>query len=175
MEFDLDLSCEILENTPVALQSLLGDLSESWVYNNEGGDTWSAYDVMGHLIHGENTDWIPRAKIILAQGPNVTFEAFDRFAQFEESKGKTIQNLLDEFAMLRALRLSELKSMKINKRQLRLKGIHPALGEVTLAQLLAAWVAHDLTHVAQVARVMARQYQQAVGPWADYMRVLKQV
>lgn len=174
MNFTINKSIEILERTPQVLTTLLLDLSLAWTSANEGGETWSAFDIVGHLIHGEKTDWIPRAKIILSNNKNKAFESYDRFAQFEESKGKSLKYLLDEFNMLRKENIDFLKSLNIKDEQLDEKGIHPAFGEVTLRQLLATWVAHDLNHIAQIARVMAKQYKEEVGPWVAYLKVLKE-
>ena len=172
MEFQLPLALEILERTPSTFRALLGGLSEDWTSANEGPETFSPFDNLGHLIHGERTDWIPRARIILAQGADRTFEPYDRFAQYRESAGKTTAQLLDEFATLRAENVATLRSLKLGERELALEGQHPSLGRVTLAQLLATWTAHDLGHVAQTARVLAKQYREAVGPWRAYLPVL---
>ncbi len=172
MEFQLDHALEILERTPAAVRGLLGGLSDAWTSPNEGPDTFSAFDNVGHLIHGERTDWIPRARIILAQGPNRKFEPYDRFAQKRESQGKTLPDLLDEFARLRGANLATLRSWRLTDAELDLRGEHPELGDVTLRQLLATWAAHDLGHVAQIARVLAKQYRAAVGPWRAYLPVL---
>ena len=172
MHFQLTHALEILERTPATFRALLGGLSEAWTAPNEGPDTFSAFDNLGHLIHGERTDWIPRARIILAQGQNRRFEPFDRFAQYRESEGKSVAELLDELARLRAENLTTLRGWKLSERELALEGEHPELGPVTLRQLLAAWVAHDLGHVAQTARVLAKQYREAVGPWRAYLPVL---
>jgi DinB family protein len=172
MNFTLDAGVAVLQRTPATLRALLADLPSDWTDPNEGPDTWSAYDIIGHLIHGERTDWIPRARIILEQGTNRRFEPFDRFAQFRESRGRTLSDLLDEFARLRAENLNTLGGWRLTEEQLALDGEHPELGAVTMRQLLATWVAHDLGHVAQVARVMAKQYRDAVGPWRAYLPVL---
>ena len=172
MDFQLTRALEILERTPGTFRSLLGGLSEAWTSPNEGPDTFSAFDNLGHLIHGERTDWVPRARLILAQGANRRFDPFDRFAHFEESRGKSVTDLLDEFASLRAENLATVRSWKLGDRDLALEGEHPALGTVTLRQLLATWVAHDLGHLAQTSRVLARQYRDAVGPWRAYLPVL---
>ncbi|MEO7520625.1 MAG: DinB family protein [Gemmatimonas sp.] len=172
MEFDSATGLEILERTPRTLRAMLGGLSPIWTSTNEGPDTWSPYDILGHLIHGERTDYITRAQIILAQAPDRTFEPYDRFAQFRESKGKPLAKLLDEFASLRAANLVTLRSWKLTDSQLSLEGVHPALGRVTLRQLLATWAAHDLSHIAQAARVMAKQYRDAVGPWREYLPIM---
>jgi len=172
MDFTLTNAIEILERTPAAFRALMSGLSDDWTTPNEGGDTFSAIDNLGHLIHGERTDWIPRARIILAQGQSVRFATFDRYAHRAESAGKPVSQLLDEFAALRTRNLDELKQWRLTDRELVLEGEHPALGRVTLKQLLATWVAHDLGHVAQTSRVMAKQYRDAVGPWRQYLPVL---
>lgn len=172
MEFTLERGIEVLERTPATFHALLGGLSDAWITPNEGPDTFSAFDNLGHLIHGERTDWIPRARIILTQGANLRFEPYDRFAQYTESVGKTLAQLLEEFEALRADNLTTLREWRLSEQQLALEGEHPSLGRVTLRQLLAAWVAHDLGHVAQTARVLAKQYRTAVGPWREYLPVL---
>lgn len=172
MEFDLTRALEVLERTPAVFRALLGGVSEAWTAPNEGPETFSAFDNVGHLIHGERTDWIPRARIVLAQGEDRTFAPYDRFAQYRESEGKSMAELLDEFARLRAENLATLRGWNLTERELALQGEHPALGTVTLRQLLATWVAHDLGHLAQTARVMAKQYRDAVGPWRAYLPVL---
>ena len=173
MEFRLDDAVEILSRTPNTLNTLLRDLPEPWILANEGTGTWSAFDVLGHLIHGEETDWVPRVKIILEHGDSRTFEPFDRFAQFEKSKGKTAIELLDEFETLRKRNLAALEQMKIMPDQLARRGSHPELGSVTLGELLATWVVHDLSHIAQATRVMCKQYSEAVGPWKQYLPILR--
>ncbi|MEP7381362.1 MAG: DinB family protein [Gemmatimonadota bacterium] len=172
MQFELSEGIQLLERTPATLRAMLDGLSEAWTAPNEGPDTFSAYDNIGHLIHGERTDWIPRARLILAQGANRRFERYDRFAQKRESQGKTLPQLLTEFASLRAENVASLRRMQLTERELGLQGEHPELGAVTLRQLLATWVAHDLGHIAQVARVMAKQYREAVGPWSVYLPIL---
>lgn len=172
MNFNLTNSIEILERTPQVLYSLLNGINNEWINNNEGEETWSPFDVMGHLIHGEKTDWIARLEIIFSDSSAKSFTPFDRFAQFEESKGKTIQQLLEEFDQLRKQNLIHLKSKNISEQDLRRTGIHPAFGTVTLEHLLATWVAHDLGHIAQICRVMAKQYKTAVGPWREYLPIL---
>ncbi len=162
----------VLERTPATLRALLDGLPDEWTMTNEGPDTFSPYDNVGHLIHGERTDWIPRARIILAQGPNLRFEPYDRFAQIKESQGKTLAELLAEFARLRTENLATLREWNLSDAEFALEGVHPELGTVTLRQLLATWVVHDLGHVAQTARVMAKQYREAVGPWRAYLPVL---
>lgn len=173
MDFDLEKSVEILQRTPAILRSLLQGLPDDWVFNNEGPDTFSPFDVVGHLIHGEKTDWRERAAMILQYGESKTFVPYDRFAQFEESKGKTLQQLLDEFDRLRMDNIAWLKSLQLSNQELNKKGVHPSLGIVTLRQLLSAWTVHDLTHIAQVSRVMAKQYKDEIGPWAEFFRILK--
>ena len=173
MDFDLKNGIAILERTPATLRALLDGLSPAWTDASEGPDTWSPYVVIGHLIHGERTDWIPRAQIIRAQGANRTFTPYDRFAQFRESQGRTLIELLDEFTRLRAQNVGTLKSWRLTDAQLALQGQHPELGAVTMRQLLACWVAHDLGHIVQVARVMAKQYREAIGPWTAYLSVMK--
>jgi uncharacterized damage-inducible protein DinB len=172
MEFRLINAIDILSRTPSTLNALLRDVSDDWVLQNEGLETWSPFDVVGHLIHGEETDWIPRARMILADGESQPFEPFDRFAMFEKSKGKSIGQLLDKFQQLREANLRALKEMNLTDSMLEQRGRHPELGLVTLKQLLATWVAHDLGHIAQVVRVMAKQYKQEVGPWQQYLSIL---
>lgn len=173
MKFTLEKSLEILERTPDILNTMLYDISADWTSKNEGDGTWSVYDVVGHLIHGEKTDWIQRADLILSEKPDKTFEPFDRFAQFEESKGKTLTQLLDEFRRLRKKNIEHLQSKHLTDKNLETKGIHPVFGEVTLSQLLSTWVVHDLNHIAQISRVMAKQYKEEVGPWIKYLRILQ--
>ncbi len=172
MNYSLERSYEILERTPVILKELLHDLHNDWIMNNEGPDTFSPYDVVGHLIHGEKTDWPVRTKIILEHGAGRPFDPYDRFAQIEESKGKTIEQLLEEFKILRKTNLSWLKSLQLSEADLDKTGMHPALGPVTLRNLLSCWVVHDLTHLAQITRVMAKQYKEAIGPWSEFFRIL---
>lgn len=172
MEFSLEEGLAVLERTPETLRALLASLPAAWTDATEGPETWSPYDIVGHLIHGERTDWIPRARLILAQGAHRRFTPYDRFAQFRESQGKALTDLLDEFARVRAANIVTLTEWRLSDAQLALEGEHPELGVVTLRQLLAAWVAHDLGHLAQTARVMARQYREAVGPWRAYLPIL---
>ena len=162
----------ILSRTPATLDAMLRGLPEGWISADEGGGTWSPFDVIGHLVHGERTDWIPRAKIILAHGEARVFDTFDRFAQFKASEGETLGSLLDEFALLRADNLRELAALRLTDGDLDRRGMHPGLGAVTLRQLLSTWTAHDLDHVSQVARVLARQYSDEVGPWRAYLRII---
>ncbi len=173
LTFKLSEAITILENTPVVLSALLNRLSDDWIRATEGPDTWSPFDVLGHLVHGEQTDWIPRILIILNDSDNKTFEPYDRFAQFRMSKGKSMSDLLDEFKSLRAKNLELLKGYGITESDLQRTGIHPSLGTVTLQNLLSAWVVHDLGHLTQIERVMAKQYMEEVGPWTKYMTVLK--
>ncbi|HYG59064.1 MAG TPA: DinB family protein [Symbiobacteriaceae bacterium] len=170
--FDLNDAVAILERTPASLSALLADLPERWVNATEGEGTWSPYDVIGHLIHGERADWIRRARHIL-DGRQEPFEPFDRTAQFTDSKGKTLTELLDTFAALRRDNIAALVGMHLTDADLSRTGQHPALGEVTLGQLLATWVVHDLDHVGQVARTMAKVYANAVGPWSAYLSILR--
>jgi hypothetical protein len=172
-EFNLAEAIAVLTRTPATLDALLRGLPTSWVRSNEGNDTWSAFDIMGHLIFGERTDWMPRVLIILKDGEARPFDPFDRFAQFKESQGKSLEQLLDEFARLRRENLASLQALNLQPADLSQRGRHPALGVVTLSELLAAWVVHDLTHVHQVSRVLAHQYREAVGPWSAYLGVLR--
>jgi hypothetical protein len=173
MRFNLEHATELLSRTPDVLRTMLADLPAEWVSGNEGEQTWSPFDVVGHLIHGERTDWIPRARMILRSEEPETFETFDRFAQFEESRGKSLEELLGTFSELRSENLRALRELNVTASDLRRRGKHPELGEVTLEELLATWVVHDLDHVAQITRTMAKQYREAVGPWTAYLSVLK--
>lgn len=172
MKFSLAKSFEILERTPLILKILLADLSEEWVMNNEGPGTFSPYDVLGHLIHGEKTDWVVRTQHILNVGSTVPFDPYDRFAQYELSKGKSTEQLLEEFQKLRNNNLQLIKSFNLSEADFDKKGMHPVLGEVTLRNLLSTWVVHDLTHIAQITRVMAKQYKEETGPWTEFFRIL---
>jgi DinB family protein len=174
MTMDLKQTTAILRRTPATIDALLRDLPETCLLNNEGPETWSPYDVVGHLIHGEETDWIPRVKIILEHGDTREFEPFNRVAMFKKSQGKSIAELLDTFADLRASNLRELESMNLTPELLAKHGHHPELGVVTLEQLLATWAVHDLGHIRQVVRVMAKQYSDAVGPWRAYLSILSE-
>ena len=173
MKYSLQQALEILERTPAVLNSLLNGLSDDWIMNNEGPETFSPYDVIGHLIHGEKTDWTARIKRILEYGNTKPFDTFDRFAMYEESKGKTMQQLLVEFERLRKINTVWLRSLQLTETDLDRKGMHQILGEVTLSNLLATWVVHDLTHIAQITRVMAKQYKEEIGPWTEFFRVLE--
>jgi hypothetical protein len=172
MDFSLDQAIPVLRRTPSVLRAWLWDLPDSWTSGNEGPDTWSPYDIVGHLIHGEKTDWIPRTKLLLEHGETRPFTPFDRFAQFRESRGKTLHQLLDSFGELRAVNVERLESLALKRSDLMQRGLHPELGPVTLGQLLATWVAHDLNHLGQIARVMVKQYREAVGPWIAYLPLL---
>lgn len=170
-QFDLNDAVAVLERTPAVLSAMLAGLPERWVRATEGEGTWSPYDVVGHLIHGERTDWIPRARHILA-GDRRSFEPFDRTAQFRESQGKGLGELLATFAQLRRENIAALKAMNLTSADLEQRGLHPALGVVTLGQLLATWTVHDLDHLGQIARTMAKGYSDAVGPWSAYLSIL---
>ena len=165
LDFDVENGAAVLERTPRVLRALLSGLSAAWIDGNEGAETWSPYVNVGHLVHGEKTDWIQRAEIILAQGENRRFTPFDRFAQFRDSAGKSLDDLLDEFERLRTANVATLRGWRLTDAQLALQGEHPAFGPVSLRQLLSTWVAHDLGHIAQISRVMAKQYRDAIGPW----------
>jgi hypothetical protein len=172
MRFDLGEAVAILERTPDTLRAMLEKLPSVWTDADEGADSWSPFVVVGHLIHGERTDWIPRARVVLEQGPDRRFTPYDRFAQLQESRGKSLGDLLEEFSMLRSGNLETLKGWRLTEGQLVLEGLHPDFGPVTLRQLLATWVAHDLGHIAQIARVMAKQYREEVGPWRAYLPIM---
>jgi hypothetical protein len=172
MDFDLTAGVSVLERTPHTFRAMLDGLPPAWTDATEGPDTWSPYVIIGHLAHAERADWIPRARIILAQGADRRFTPFDRFAQFRESEGKSLTDLLAEFTRLRAESLATLTGWRLTDAHLELAGEHPAFGAVTLRQLLATWVAHDLGHIGQTARVMAKQYRDAVGPWRAYLPVM---
>lgn len=172
--FSITKSIEVLERTPVVLQHLLSNLSPSWTTQNEGHETWNAYDVIGHLIHGEKTDWLVRAELILSNHSEKIFKPFDRFAQFENSKGKTIQELLLEFKQVRNENITKLRALNLSESDLVKKGVHPTFGEVTLQQLIATWVVHDLDHLSQISRVMAKHYEEEVGPWIEFLKILRQ-
>lgn len=173
MEHNLQQTISLLSRTPATLNALLRDLPEVWTSSNEGENTWSPYNVVGHLIHGEHTDWMPRARMILQYGESRAFEPFDRRAQERESQGKSLGDLLDEFARVRSQNLAELGALNLQPADLERRGRHPALGVVTLSQLLATWAAHDLTHLHQISRTMAHQYREAVGPWSKFLGVLQ--
>ncbi len=169
----LEDSLSVLTRTPATLNALLRDLPDGWTAVTEGPGTWSPYVIVGHLIHGERADWMPRLEMILVHGQSRPFDLFDREAQFVESNGKSLSSLLDEFSGLRHDNLARLRAVDLQPEQLELKGTHPALGVVTVRQLLATWTAHDLGHILQVSRVMAKRYKQEVGPWAEYLSVMR--
>jgi DinB family protein len=173
MKHDLQHTISLISRMPAVLNALLRDLPEAWTLGTEGEGTWSPFDIVGHLIHGERTDWMPRVKMILEFGDSRPFERFNRQAQENESKGKSMGQLLDEFARLRSANLEDLQALKLQPGELERRGRHPALGGVTLSQLLATWAGHDLTHLHQISRVMAHQYREAVGPWTAYLGVLQ--
>lgn len=173
MEQDLETTIALLSRTPAALNALLRDLPESWTAPNEGGNTWSAFDIVGHLLHGERTDWMPRARRIIECGESRAFDPFDRLAQMRESKGKSLAKLLDEFASARSKNLHELRDLNLKPDDFARSGLHPTLGSTTLSELLATWAVHDLTHLHQLSRVLAYQYGQAVGPWKQFLGVLR--
>jgi hypothetical protein len=173
MGHDLQQTIALLERTPAVLDALLRDLPEAWTLRNEGENTWSPFDVIGHLIHGERTDWMVRARIILESGESRPFDRFDRWAQMRGSEGKSVGQLLDEFAGLRSRNLDDLRALNLSPEDLEKRGHHPALGVVTLSQLLATWAAHDLTHLHQISRVMACQYRENVGPWTKFLGVMQ--
>jgi hypothetical protein len=173
MAQDLEQTTALLARTPAALDAILRDLPEAWTLRNEGENSWSAFDIVGHLIHGERTDWMPRVKMVLEFGESQTFRPFDRWGQVRESQGKSLAQLLDEFARLRAENLDELRGLNLRRGDFERRGRHPALGVVSLSELLATWAIHDLTHLHQISRVMAHQYRDAVGPWSAYLGVLQ--
>jgi len=173
MEHHLEDTVSLLSRTPAALDVLLRDLPETWTFRNEGENTWNVFDVVGHLVHGERTDWMSRARMILQFGESRTFEPFDRLGQVRESQGKSLGQLLDEFARLRSENLSELRALNLRQVDLERSGRHPSFGVVTLSELLATWATHDLTHLHQISRIMSHQYREAVGPWSVYLGVLQ--
>ncbi|HRG69506.1 MAG: DinB family protein [Saprospiraceae bacterium] len=173
MAFNLNELIEVLKRTPNVLESLLVGLSDSWINTNEGEETWSPYDVMGHYVHAERTNWIQRIEVILHGSGTGTFQSFDRFAQFENSKGKTILELCHEFRELREVNLRLLENMNLQESDFIKTGIHPQFGQVTLSQLLSTWMAHDLDHIYQIVRVMAKQYKADAGPWVEFLRILR--
>lgn len=173
MKYDLKKSIEILSRTPSVLESLLNGLSEDWLHGNEGENTWSPYEIVGHLIHGEKTDWMPRATLILSDAHDKTFTPFDRFAQSREDQKRPLAELLQEFRELRAKNVKELEALQPDDSNLQAKGMHPELGEARLVELLSTWTVHDLGHIAQITRVMAKQYATEVGPWKVWLGILK--
>ena len=172
MKFEIPKAVEILSSTPVVIKNLLGGLSDEWLTSSSGDDKWSPFEVVGHLIHGEKTDWIPRARVVLAQGESTHFEPFDMTAHLEDSKGKSLNELLEEFATLRAENIRILRGLDLSEDQLDLTGIHPEFGEVTLRQHLSTWVVHDLTHIRQIVTELAGNYDDNVGPWRQYLSIL---
>lgn len=172
MDFSLDTAVPVLTRTPKVLDAMLRDLPAPWIAGTEGPETWSPFDVVGHLIHGERTDWMPRVEHLLAHGESKPFPPFDRFAQFEASQGRSLPELLDSFAELRAESLRRLVALRLRPADFERPGRHPEFGRVTLGQHLATWVAHDLDHVVQISRVMGKQYGDAVGPWRRYLRIM---
>lgn len=172
MQFQLDDALSILSHTPAALDAMVRGLPEPWLHANEGPETWSPFDVVGHLVAGERTDWVTRLRLILEHGDKHPFEPFNRTAMFEESKGKTIAELLDTFATLRAQNLETVRALQLEPADFARRGMHPSLGSVTLEQLLATWVTHDMTHMVQISRVIAKQFKDEVGPWREYIGAL---
>ena len=172
MFFDIKKSAEVLERTPKVLKSMLTGVSEEWLKNNEGNDSWSPYEIVGHLIYGEKTDWMVRVKIILDDAEKKDFEPFNRLGHVAEDQNRPISDLLSEFAQLREKNLNELNALKITQQDFKKMGIHPEFGKVSLKQLISAWVVHDLGHIAQISRVMAKQYTEEVGPWINYLKIL---
>lgn len=173
MKHNLEQTISLLAHTPAALNALLRDLPETWTLVNEGEGTWSAFEVVGHLVHAERTNWIPRVKSILQFGENQAFAPFDREGQAREVQGKSLSQLLDEFARLRSENLGKLRQLNLREEDLARRGMHPALGAVALSELLATWATHDLTHLHQISRIMASQYRETVGPFAKYLGVLQ--
>jgi hypothetical protein len=173
MKFDLAEARAVLERTPTVLQVLLAGLPDAWTSGNQGPNTWSPFDVVGHLIDGEREDWIPRIRLILAHGEATPFTPFDRFSHLQANRDRTLGELLDSFAALRAENLAVLDSLQLTPVHLELRGTHPEFGPVTLRQLLATWVAHDLGHLVQISRTMARQYREEAGPWRAYLSALQ--
>jgi len=173
MEHNLEHTISLLTRTPAALNALLRDLPEAWTFGNEGEKTWSAFDVVGHLIYAERHNWMPRARMVLQSGETRAFESFDRWGHVRESQGKSLAQLLDEFARVRSESLAELRALNLRAEDFQRRGRHPALGAVTLSELLATWAAHDLNHLHQISRIMAHQYRQAVGPWSKFLGVMQ--
>jgi len=172
MQFHLDHALEVLERTPRVVRAFLSELDESWTHRNYGDATFSPFDIVAHLIGGERTDWMTRTRTILESGASRPFDPFDRTAMIEVLRGKSLAELLDTFEALRGRNLGELRAMRLGPAQLSLPGTHPDLGAVTLEQLLATWVVHDLNHIAQIAKAMAYQYRERVGPWSAYLPIL---
>ncbi len=172
MDFDITQGIAVLERTPATLRAMLHDLDTAWLDATEGPDTWSPYTIVGHLVHGEHANWVPRARSILSHSASRRLPPYDRFAHFRESEGKSLSDLLDEFTRLRADNLAALAAWRLTDAELALDGEHPEFGTVTLRQLLATWAVHDLGHIAQTARVMAKQYRDAIGPWRAYLPIV---
>jgi hypothetical protein len=173
MKHNLQETVSLLTRTPAALDALVRDLPEAWTLRDEGEGTWSVFDVIGHLIHGERTDWMARVRSVLRFGESRPFEAFDRLGHVRESRGRSLGELLDEFARLRSENLGELRGLNLGQEDLERRGRHPVFGAVTMSELLATWAVHDLTHLHQISRIMAHQYREAVGPWSVYLGVLQ--
>lgn len=174
MSFTINNSIELLKRTPQTLHSLLYNVDENWSHKNEGGDTWSPFDVIGHLIHCDEYNWILRLEIMFSDSVIKNFEPFDRFAQLQKNKGKNINQLLDEFVKIRLASIEKLIALNITNEQLSKSAIHPELGSVAVSQLISTWVVHDLDHIAQISRVMAKQYKEDVGPWIKNLKILRQ-
>jgi len=172
-KFSLTESIALLTRTPATLNALLRGLPDMWTHSSEGKDSWSAFDIVGHLVFADRTDWMPRVRTILEHGEARPFDPFDRFAQVKESEGKSLEQLLDDFGRVRTESLTALQALNLQSADLARRGTHPALGSVTLSELLATWAVHDLTHLHQLSRVMAYQYREAVGPWSAFLGVLK--
>ena len=173
MTFNLDEALEILSRSPESLRSLLSGLSNGWIQHNEGPETWTPYDVLGHLVNAEQSNWMPRLNMILEHGERQSFEAFDRFAHFKTSEGQSIDDLLAAFAQIRAQNLNVLRSYALTEQDLNKTGTHPEFGQVKLSELLATWVVHDLSHIRQIVRTMAKQYESEVGPWKAYLSIFQ--
>ncbi|HRE40019.1 MAG TPA: DinB family protein [Ignavibacteria bacterium] len=173
MNFELNKSLEILERTPLILERMVNGLSEEWVISNEGDNTWNTVEIIGHLIHGEKTDWIPRILIILNDENEKTFEVFNMEGHKEEIESKRTAELLDEFKALRIENIRVLRYLDLTDDDLNKTGLHPVFGEVTLRQLLSTWTVHDLTHISQISRIMAKQYREEIGPWIEFFNLIK--
>ncbi len=173
MAFDLNKSLDMLSRTPDVLTALLKDLPEDWTSANEGGKSWSPFIIVGHLLHGEKTDWLTRTRIILSDAEDKTFEPFDRFAQIKDNEGRKLNDLLEEFGQRRRANLEEIKKLNITEDMLDKTGVHPAFGEVSLGNLLTTWMTHDLNHLYQITRVLAKQFKEESGPWVEFLRILR--
>ncbi|MEM7261714.1 MAG: DinB family protein [Planctomycetota bacterium] len=172
MRFDLELSIAQLERMPSVLDPWLRGADAAWTRSHSGPESWSAFDVVGHLIHGERTDWMPRLRIILEDGEARPFDEFDRFAQQAENANRSLGSLLDHFSELRASNLRELRELQLTPEDLARTGTHPTFGRVTASELLATWTAHDLAHLSQIARTQLWQYREAMGPWRQFFSSL---